>query len=85
MKHIVLSHDVLCLQVYFWDYSRHNDLPNVRGAASAGAVVEGLMIGPKAACNGLALNWLLHPQSKIDFLHVVSAYEDGSVMHQQLD
>lgn len=73
------------LQVYFWDYAQQNSQSSLRGAASAGAMVEPVLFGPKIACNSLALEWLPQTRSAVDSLQLVSAYEDGSVMHQQAE
>ncbi len=48
-------------------------------------MVEPVLFGPKIACNSLALEWLPQTRSAVDSLQLVSAYEDGSVMHQQAE
>ena len=60
-----------------------SDHANSRGGAGAAAsiAVEELVSEAKSACNSLALAWLPYEGSIPSKLHIVAAYEDGSVMH----
>lgn len=71
------------VQICLWRYPQLSDQANFRGAAGAAAstAVEELVSEAKSACNSLALAWLPCGGSRPSNLHIVAAYEDGSVMH----
>ena len=74
----------VCVQICLWRFQQASDQPNARGAAGVPAsnAAEELMSRGKNACNSFALSWLPLGGPTSSSLHIVSAYEDGSVMHQ---
>ena len=75
---------VMHVQVCLWRYQQATDQSTARGAAgaAAGDAVEEIMSEGRSACNSFALSWLPLGQPTSTKLHVVSAYENGSVLHQ---
>ena len=76
----------MCVQICLWRFQA-SEQSNARGAAGVPAsnAVEELMDRGKNACNSLALSWLPLGGLTSSSLHIVSAYEDGSIMHQTND
>ena len=72
------------VQICLWRYQQATDQSTARGAAgpATGNVMEEIMSEGKSACNSFALSWLPSGQPINSSLHIVSAYENGSVLHQ---
>ena len=75
------------VQICLWRYQQVSEQSTARGAAgvAAGNAVEEITSEAKSACNSLALSWLPLGQHVSSNLHIVSAYENGSVLHQIAD
>lgn len=75
------------VQICLWRYHQASEHSTARGAAAvaAGNAVEEIMSEGKSACNSFALNRLPLGQPISNRLHLVSAYENGSVLHQTAD
>lgn len=76
----------LCLcfmQIFFWEFGQQSNQSTSRSSALASSAVQSMHCGPNAACNSLVLEWLPSRQSTLECLHIVSAHENGSVLHQK--
>ena len=78
----VTSMTCVCVQICLWRYDQASEQSNVRNAAPASNTMETLVTRAKAACNSLVLEWLPSGDPAHKDLHIMSAYEDGSIMHQ---
>ncbi|DBA77988.1 hypothetical protein WJX77_012160 [Trebouxia sp. C0004] len=70
-------------QIFLWEFRQQINQLTSRSSSSASSAVQPMLCGPNAACNSLVLEWLPTTQSTHECLHVVSTYENGSVLHRK--